>query len=336
MATSKLASTPSNILIVDDTPVNLQLLFNMLVEQSYKVRVAPNGELALINAQTVTPDLILLDIDMPDLNGYVVCQRLKEDAVLKSIPVIFLSAVDRPQDIVKAFQVGGVDFISKPFQCEEVLARVATHLALHRLQQELTAANAELQAANAQLKKEIEVRQQMEADLQRLATIDDLTGTLNRRQLFEVGTQELERARRYQHPFVILMLDIDYFKYINDQHGHAVGDLAIQRTVRTMRQNLRGVDHIGRYGGDEFIIILPETPLTSAQHTAERLRAAVSQQPVISGEQTLPISISVGVAGVAQENHDLAVNFDAVVLFADQALYAAKKAGRNCVSVWQA
>ncbi len=148
--------TPDNtpkgdILVVDDTPANLRLLSGMLVEHGYKVRSAPNGRLALMGARAAPPDLILLDINMPGLNGYQVCEQLKDDPQTHDIPVIFISALDQTEDKVQAFTLGGVDYITKPFQLEEVLARVETHLTLHRLQRQLVAANQDLQASNQKL-----------------------------------------------------------------------------------------------------------------------------------------------------------------------------------------
>ena len=322
--------TVGDILVVDDTPVNLQVLFNMLVEQRYKVRVAPTGELALMNAEAAPPDLILLDIMMPDLSGYEVCKRLKANPHLRNIPIIFISALDQLEDIIQAFKMGGVDFVTKPFQSEEVLARISAHLTIHRLQRQLAIANQELQNANCQLTQEIERRKLIEDKLARLAKTDQLTNALNRHALFETGAQEVARAHRYQHPLTVLMLDIDRFKLINDQLGHAVGDLAIQQAVKTLRQNLRRIDHIGRYGGDEFVIILPETDWREAQQTAERLRLAVDNRNILH-HPSLNVSISIGVAGIWRRQPDDFMAFEALLLLADQGLYHAKAAGRNCI-----
>jgi signal transduction histidine kinase len=144
-------SLAGSILIVDDTPANLRLLSGMLAEQGYRVRMAPSGKFALMSTQANPPDLILLDIKMPGMSGYEVCEQLKADPRTRDIPVIFISALDQTEDKVKAFTFGGVDYITKPFQIEEVLARVETHLTLHALQRQLAAANAELQEANAEL-----------------------------------------------------------------------------------------------------------------------------------------------------------------------------------------
>ena len=144
---------PGDILIVDDTPANLRLLSNMLVKQGYEVRLAPNGKLALMNAQTVPPDLILLDIMMPGLSGYEVCEQLKADPRTRDIPIIFISALDATQDKVHAFRAGGVDYVTKPLQAEEVLVRVETHLKLRELQKQLTERVRELEEALAKVNK---------------------------------------------------------------------------------------------------------------------------------------------------------------------------------------
>ncbi|NEQ53306.1 MAG: diguanylate cyclase [Leptolyngbya sp. SIO3F4] len=323
-----------DILIVDDTPVNLQVLFDMLVEQQYKVRIAPTGELALRNAQIAPPDLILLDIMMPDLSGYEICKQLKANPALCDIPIIFISAIDQPQKIVKAFEIGGVDFVTKPFQCEEVLARVSTHMTIYQLKRELAIANKELQKTNLQLQQEVQTRRFMEIELTRLAKTDQLTNILNRHALFNIGEQEVVRAYQNQVPLAIIMLDIDNFKQINDQHGHFVGDLAIQQTAQILRERLRQIDHIGRYGGDEFVIILPETDLASAQQMAEQLRLSVFHQDILK-HPTHKVSISMGIAGIWQDSTDVMLTFETLLICADQGLYAAKDAGRNCIKTFR-
>jgi PleD family two-component response regulator len=153
----------ADILIVDDTPANLHLLSKMLAEQGYRVRPVPDGSLALAATQAEAPDLILLDIRMPEMDGYQVCEHLKGDAETRNIPIIFISALDATQDKVKAFTAGGVDYITKPFQCEEVLARVETHLALRRLTQQLQAANKKLQEANRKMERELALAGEVQA-----------------------------------------------------------------------------------------------------------------------------------------------------------------------------
>jgi diguanylate cyclase (GGDEF)-like protein len=167
-----------------------------------------------------------------------------------------------------------------------------------------------------------------------LATTDSLTGTLNRRQITKVANQELERAHRYGHPTSVILLDIDEFKEINDQYGHAAGDLAIQHTAQTLLENLRTIDSLGRYGGDEFVILLPETDHLEAAQVAERLRATMEHKKVLCDDQDLQLSISLGLTYVRGDSNASALDFDMLTLLADKALYQAKESGRNCVSVY--
>ena len=175
----------------------------------------------------------------------------------------------------------------------------------------------------------------MEAELKRLTITDYLTGTLNRRHLNKVGEQELSRARRYRRSLSLIMLDIDEFKEINDRFGHKAGDLALQQTAKTLQDSLRSPDYLGRYGGDEFVMILPETGLKQAIKAAERLRVAVAGQKIVHQSHEIHLSISVGVASVEDGMNSPPMDFDAFTQNADRALYEAKKAGRNCVKVWQ-
>ena len=184
------------------------------------------------------------------------------------------------------------------------------------------------------IKEDITDRKRMEADLERLATTDSLTGTLNRRQITKVANQELERAQRHGHPTSIILLDIDELKEINDQYGHAAGDLAIQHTAKTLLENLRTIDSLGRYGGDEFVILLPETDHLEAAQVAERLRATMKDKKVLYRDQDLHLSISLGLIPVMGGSNERASDFDTLTQLADKALYQAKEAGRNYVSVY--
>ncbi|WP_052314997.1 response regulator [Thiocystis violascens] len=212
-------TAPPTILVVDDTPGNLDLLGRILTDAGYRVRQLPCGELALTSARTAPPDLILLDIRMPGLDGFEVCQRLKEEAITAEIPILFISALQDAGDKVRAFAAGGLDYITKPFQTEEVLARVATHLRLSALQRRLELQNRELE---------------------RLATTDPLTGILNRRSFTDYGLHYLAHANRYGRPFGLIMFDIDKFKAVNDCHGHGVGDKVLVVVTERIRACLRG------------------------------------------------------------------------------------------------
>ena len=183
------------------------------------------------------------------------------------------------------------------------------------------------------IKNEITERKRLEAELEKLATTDSLTNTLNRRQLTKIVNHELERANRYEHYTSIIMLDIDYFKEINDTHGHATGDVVLQKTAKTLSAGLRNTDSLGRYGGDEFVIVLPETERLEAEQIAERLRSKVEKQEAFHDGQNIQISVSLGLVYVAAQAARPLLNFDAIIKLADKALYIAKEEGRNRVKV---
>ena len=206
-----------SIVIVDDMPDNLRLLADILKDKGYKVRPAPSGARALATIRKEPPDLILLDIMMPGMDGYEVCRQLKANESTKDIPIIFLSALNEVFDKVKAFKAGGIDFITKPFQVEEVLARVRTHLTIRAQQKALALQNAAL------LKKNMLITEQAKK-LELLATRDFLTGLSNRRDFLERAVQEEKRFKRRARPFALILIDIDHFKRVNDTNGHACGD----------------------------------------------------------------------------------------------------------------
>jgi two-component system, cell cycle response regulator len=438
-----------NILVVDDAPDNVRLLTRILTNSGYTVQPAENGSKTLRLAQEMLPDMILLDVDLPGIDGYEVCTRLKANEGTRSIPVIFISSLDATEDKVRAFQVGGVDYVSKPFQMEEVLARVETHLSLQRLQRNLQAANRELEARLndlTQSQKQLQdresklsafvdalpnlsfiydqdgryleilaneasllrarpeellgrlIRDVMPADVsktmedaihraietrktqvieykiqtvtgkehwfegrialmgqsdgdnskviltateisqrvalyeevQRLAMQDSLTNCFNRRHFFKLAEQEFQRAERYHHSLAVIMLDIDHFKKFNDIYGHPAGDKVLCDLVDTSRGSLRGIDIIGRYGGEEFVFLLPETHLQGALKTAGRLRQELMKIKVSDGEAGLSVTVSLGAAGYEPDSKEVAT-LDQLIRLADESLYDAKAAGRNCV-----
>lgn len=484
------ASPKADILLVDDTPQNLRVLSQILNTFGYKARAVPDGILALRVAVTSPPDLILMDINMPKMDGYETCRRLKADKRTQNIPVIFLSAMAEVEDKIKGFEVGGVDYITKPFQVDEVLARLETHLSIRRLQEQLEVANAELgkrladlsqvQEAERQqrifaetlvdtiaavnssldynkvldlilenmakvvphdtanialldnqknvqiqrargyegrgggywLKKKVPLESQMTwkkvfqcrcpvvvndtqnepewiqspelgwirshvcvpilsknniygflnmdsavpdfftqehaqrmktfADqaavaiekarlydhAQRLATIDGLTGVLSRRHLLELGQREFERTRRYKHPLSALMIDLDHFKRVNDTYGHPIGDQALIALAITCQTNLRPSDILGRYGGEEFLVLLPETPHAQAMEVAERLRSQIEKITLKTERGPVRFTASVGVATMTGDEF---ADLDRLIIHADDELYEAKAAGRNRV-----
>jgi diguanylate cyclase (GGDEF)-like protein len=291
------------ILVVDDTPANLELLTTILTRAGYEVCVAVDGTTGIEGAQFSAPDLILLDIMMPGMNGYDVCAKLKEDETTCDIPVIFISALDDALDKVKAFSAGGIDYISKPFQFKEVLARVENQLTIRSLQQQLTAQNQRLQTeVEIRLKAETEVRslnedlevrvkqrteelersnRQLETealDREHRATHDSLTELPNRTFLMTQLTAALERAHATPgYTFAVLFMDCDRFKLINDSFGHLEGDRVLCDMAKRFAACLKSTERLFRLGGDEFTLLLdPISSTEEAIEATDRLKQALA------------------------------------------------------------
>ena len=314
-------STAQDIVIVDDVPDNLRLLVGILKEHGYKVRPAPSGVRALATVQKEPPDLILLDIMMPEMNGYEVCERLKADELTRDIPIIFLSALNEVFDKVKAFKAGGVDYISKPFQVEEVLARVKTHLMICSQQKALSWQNKELMKKNKLITEQAE-------KLKLLATRDPLTGLSNRRDFHEKAKQEEKRFKRSKRPFALIMLDIDHFKKVNDTYGHDCGDKVIVGVAQSLKNTLRAQDILTRWGGEEFICLLPETDVDGARHAAKVIRSSVEKESSEWSEDAASVTVTLGISV-----YDGSCSMEECIRHADDALYKGKNQGRNRVVV---
>jgi diguanylate cyclase (GGDEF)-like protein len=326
-------TSKGNILIVDDTPDNLRLLSGILSQSGYDVRTVINGRMALLAAETAPPELILMDICMNGMDGYEVCRKLKEAANTRDIPVIFLSALDGVIDKVKAFGAGGVDYITKPFHVAEVLARVATHLTLRRLQQQL-------QEQNDKLHQEIRDRVAAEdalqianRQLQHLANTDGLTHLANRRHFDDYLNHEWNRMVREQQFLSLVFCDLDYFKQYNDTYGHQLGDDCLQEVASIVKAAAkRSTDLAARYGGEELAIILPNTPVIGALQVAKEIHKGVHQlqRPHIGSSISTHITLSLGVATLLPTIGLLPKHLLAA---ADAALYQAKTEGRNRIVV---
>ncbi|HNR88489.1 MAG TPA: diguanylate cyclase [Spirochaetota bacterium] len=327
MTASSLNAKPL-ILIVDDAPKNLQVLGTMLDERSYEVAVASNGAQAISLLSEIRPDLILLDVMMPVMDGFQTCRMIKESPETRDIPVIFLTARDETESIITGFRLGAVDYITKPFSSYELLARVDAHVELKRCRDNIV-------ECNNRLNLEIEYRKQIAHEneallndllnnnrrLENLAVTDSLTGLYNHNVIIDRLEGEVNMAHRYQTPLSVIMFDVDHFKRINDTYGHLIGDEVLVRISSVMRNRLRRVDVSGRYGGEEFLVILPHTEMKNGYFIADKLRKAVKDQQW--SRSGLEVTISGGIAEFSDENpRDL-------IEKADRLLYKAKEHGRN-------
>ena len=289
------------ILVVDDMPANIDVLVSLLGGQ-YKVKAARSGEKALKIARSANPpDLILLDVVMPGVSGYEVCEQLKSDTDLASIPVIFITSLNEEEDEEKGLKMGAVDYITKPFRAAIVKARVENHLKLKSYQDLL----------------------------KRQSALDGLTGLPNRRAFDELLAQEWRRGARLGSPLSLILLDIDHFKQFNDFYGHLAGDECLRKVAEQLAKVGRVIDFVGRYGGEEFVCILPHTEREGAETFAERLQQAVIDLSVPHGQSSVAdyVTISLGVASTLPSN---SVSPETLIAAADELLYEAKGAGRNC------
>jgi len=283
------------ILIVDDIVSNIQTIASFL-KNDYTLKIALEGKIALELAQSdPIPDLILLDVQMPVMDGYEVLRRLKHDEKTASIPVIFVTANDNVDDEEKGLLMGAVDYITKPMRSAIVKARVGTHLILKAQKDELVY----------------------------IALHDQLTGLFNRYYLDDEGLRKLSRAKRTKDALSVVMVDIDHFKVVNDKHGHIVGDNIIKAVSKVLKQNKRTEDFSVRYGGEEFLILYDGCSAENAKAKAESLRKNIEDL----NQDGIKITASFGVAELNAEHETL----DALIKDADEALYRAKESGRNKV-----
>ena len=312
------------VLIIDDTPTNIETLIAVL-EGEYELSVANSGAQAQgLLAKGHHPDLILLDIMMPDMDGIEVCAAIKRDPLTRDIPVIFVTARTDPDSEAQGLESGAVDFIHKPITKEIVRARVKLHLEIMRQRREL-------EALNQRLAHSLNETRQANERLTHLAQHDTLTDLPNRMLFFDRVETALARSKRNHTMLALMFIDLDKFKPINDTWGHAVGDQLLYECARRMQHCVRASDSVGRIGGDEFVVLLSEiTREADAVAVAEKIRHALNQSFNLAG-QSLFITPSIGIAIAPTHGNnevELAKN-------ADCAMYAAKKAGRNNVQLFQ-
>jgi diguanylate cyclase (GGDEF)-like protein len=294
------------VLLVDDSSSVRAVARIELEGAGYDVLEAADGAKAIAVAVASQPDVVLLDIEMPVMDGYETVKLLKADPCTTDIPVVFLTGRVGADDVVRGLRLGGHDYLRKPPEAGELLARVSAALRVKVLQDELRA-RAE--------------------DFELMSRTDYLTGLHNRRHMEEHLRMLGAGAKRHGYPLAVLLLDVDHFKRVNDTLGHRAGDAVLVALAARLRQQLRTEDVFGRWGGEEFLVLLPHTGTDAAVALADRLRTAVSGTPFTIDKQTLTITISIG--GAAAETPGA----DDLLQLADRELYAVKESGRDRVQV---
>ncbi|MCM0588883.1 MAG: EAL domain-containing protein [Gloeotrichia echinulata IR180] len=338
----RLNPNKKDILIIDDMADNLRVLSSLLTKEGFNVRKALNWQMALTACETILPDLILLDIMMPEVDGYEVCQRFKAWKLTADIPVIFISALNDVFDKVKAFRVGGVDYITKPFDLAEVLVRIQNQLALRGAQLEIIKLNVELEQrvkrrteelekTLKKLQREVRSREQLQGQLLEIALHDSLTGLPNRVLFIQRLAKALNNAhQRSNYQFALLYLDCDRFKVVNDSLGHLVGDELLIAIARRLEASLTPVDTLARLGGDEFGILLENLPDISAViEVAERILQQLSLAFKLSRYDVF-MNASIGIVW-GNRDYDRP---EYLLRDADTAMYRAKAQGKASYHVF--
>lgn len=290
------------VLIIDDSVVIQRLVQARLRADGFEVATAGDGAEAIELTKQFQPDVVLLDIDMPRVNGFDACRALKDDGETSKVPIIFLTAQTKTEDKVRGLDIGAVDYVTKPFDPVELRARVRSAYRTKYLMDLL----------------------------EKKAQIDGLTGLYNRAFFDARIKEEMDRAIRYEASLAIVIFDVDRFKRLNDTYGHSFGDVVLADVAETARLIARTTDVVARYGGEEFVIIAPEQDLEGARTIAERVREGIEELELAHNGERVTVSASFGVSSTMEIGYD---NIQGLVDAADRALYTAKEGGRNRVCI---
>lgn len=302
------------VLVADDDPLVRQAVCALVRVFGYPVIATDDGLQAWEIIQSEDVSLLITDWQMPGIDGPALIRRVRSAALPRYVSCLLLTVRDQRTDRIYGLDAGADDYLVKPIDPDELRARLATAARVLRLEQELREANARLQ--------------ELAAQLQHQAAHDPLTSLLNRQGLVAHAAREMARADRIGQPLAVALLDIDHFKQVNDQYGHTAGDLALAYVAGQIRATLRPYDIVGRWGGEEFLLLLPSATLDAAYAIADRVRAQIAGSPfTMPDERQVTLRVSIGVASRSATVPTL----EALIAVADQALYAAKRAGRNRV-----
>ncbi len=296
---------PNRVLVIDDNESIHKLVVARLRPEGLEVIGEDDGERGIERAVSSQPDVILLDIGLPNVDGFEVCRRLKEHPSTRNIPIIFLTGTTDTESKVRGLDLGAVDYVTKPFDQVELRARVRAALRTKRLQD----------------------------ILEQQSFLDGLTGLWNRSYLDRRLESELNVARRYGRPLTLVLADVDHFKRVNDSLGHLFGDIVLQGIAEGLRAYARRSDIVARYGGEEFAILLTDTTLRATLHVSERLRMSAENRHFEARSEVVSVTASFGVA--CSEDIGGVLTPEELIRAADLALYASKDAGRNCVHMYR-
>lgn len=291
------------VLIADDDDAIRELISNLILSFGYKIFTAKDGKESLTIVENEKPDILICDIDMPYLSGYELCKKIKENKNLNFVYIIIVTGSSvTPDEISMGFDYGADDYICKPFNNKEFLGRIKSAIRIKKLHD----------------------------DVLKLSVTDNLTGINNRRYFEQFCANEFYRVERYKRPVSCVLIDIDYFKKINDNYGHEAGDAVLKNISEVLKKNLRHSDSatLCRYGGEEFVALLPETDGNGAIICAENLRKQIENTTTTYKDKQIKITISIGISSLFE--NPVLVSTD-LVHYADIALYKAKEAGRNCI-----
>ncbi len=311
------ADITGTIVVADDTDSDRMLITLLLGSAGWTVRPASGGQQALALIRDDPPDLILLDIQMPDMSGLDLCRQLKHDDTLNTIPVIFISAGTEEHEKLSGFKAGGVDYITKPYRPAEVIARIRTHLELQRSRREILELNRQLMASNR--------------ELERISQTDALMGIANRGCFDRALIREWRRAEREKVPLSLIMVDVDHFKSYNDTYGHQAGDHCLRHVAQAAEGALhRPCDLLARYGGEELVVLLPNTPEAGALVVGLHMAQSIRDLGLAHRASTTAsiVTASFGLATLVPRE---SLRPEDLIAVADAALYRAKESGRNRV-----
>ena len=301
----------STVLVADDDRVTREYVAGLLRGHGMQVETVENGQQALDRVARGSVDLVLLDIIMPGISGFECCRLLKSMTHDAFLPVVMITAKTDTESRVEGLRIGADDYVCKPYDERELLARVKSMLRIKQMHDQVNSARARLE---------------------QLAVQDELTGLYNYRYLHSRLAEEFKRSERYRDPLACAMVDIDHFKRVNDQHGHDVGDVVLAGVAQRLRDAVREIDVVARYGGEEFLLVLPSTHFSGALTVADRVWRAVGASPIAGPSGRHEVTVSVGVALFPSRD---VKNKDQLLKAADRALYQAKADGRNRICVFQ-